>query len=174
MGVRRYLGRHARDGHTAGLVICAGALVFNVAWLLAPLSFRGSSPTGLPIGPLFVVIATANAYLATRLVWWAIVPTDGAFSRERALGVGLALAPVSMFTFAAIGLPLMSLLDSLLTGSQASGFPTDLGGLLTFPVTLVFLGLVGTAVGLRATFGIPFLITTGGAVGLAYLEKQYG
>lgn len=175
MGLRRYLGQHARDSHTAGLVIASGALVFNLVWLFTPPAIRWYSPPGpTTTGLLFFVVATLNAYVATRIVWWAFVPTDRSFSRRRAAAVGLGLAPVSMFTLSALGLPRLLLLEDVISGSPATGFPTSLGEFLTFPLTLLYLGLLGTVYGFYLTLGIPLLITTAGALALAHLENQYG
>lgn len=175
MGVLRYLGRNARDSHTAGLVIGAGAVVFNLLWLTVPPPIQGLSPPGPTVtGVLFFLIASLNAYVATRIVWWGFVPADREFSLGRAAVVGLGLGPFSMFTFSAIGLPLLWFLDAILSASGTAVYATDGAGLLSLPISLVYVGLVGTVTGLYLTVGIPIVITTGGALGLAYLEKQYG
>lgn len=170
MGILGYLGRNARDPHTAGLVVGAGAAVFNFVWLFYPPPIHGLSSWPLTGSALVLfLIGTVNAYVATRIVWWAFVPTDRALSIGRAAAVGVGLGPFSMFTFAAFGLPLLAFPDLFVSLDVGSGF-----GILLFPVHLVLTGLLGTVYGLYFTVGIPIVITTSGALGLAVLEQRYG
>lgn len=174
MELRRYLGRNARDSHTAGLVIGAAAAVFNLVWLVAPPPIEGISYVQpRASGVLFFLVASLNAYVATRLVWWRLVPAEGEFSTRQAGGVGVGLGFFSMFTFSAIGLPVLYVLRTAVFRSGPPGATTDGLSAVLDPLGLLFLGLFGTVYGMVVTMWIPLSITTGGAVVLAHLENQY-
>ena len=173
MGLPQHLGRNARDSHTAGLVIGAGATVFNFLWLLAPPVVDGAS-RDLPVGGLgFLLIASLNAYLATRLVWGRLVPAEGAFSVGRGAAVGIVLGFFAMFTFSAIGLPLLAGLDTFLSFGEPASAGTAGAAAGFDPLSWVFLALFGTVYGMVVTGWIPLAITVAGAVGLAHLENQH-
>lgn len=186
MGLLGHLGRNARDPHVAGLVIMAGAGVFSVLWL------RLAFPPAMPVvfrPILFPVVASLNAYVATRLVWWRFVPSAGEFSLGRGALVGIGLGLFSMFTLSGLGFPLIWILDWIIAQITAFTLGAEVVELLEVIVSVgvvellewiavlvwlvIWLGSLGTVVGLLLTWGIPLAITTGGAVGLAYLEKRY-
>lgn len=169
MGIQQYLGQNARDPHVAGLVIGAGAVAFHAAWILslppiAALRIVPVDPTSVP----FFVVASANAYLTTRVVWHLLIPESGALTYGRAGVVGVALGLIALFTLSAVGIPLVTVVEDGL-GGLTSGAPN----VLALVLWLLTLGLIGIVEGFRVTYGIPVLITVGGSLWLTHLERRF-
>ena len=169
MGIPRWVGERANEPLVAGGVFGTVALAFTAAYV----TFVESARHGIfVISALLVVVAgTAATAVAGAFVWRYFVSGRDPTSYRTYAVAGFAVGLISLFLAPPLSMVLWT------GGGVLDVFQTS--GLLAPIIVMGWLlsvfawGLVGTAIAIVVTAGVPMVLTTATGVGLGYLQRRY-